>query len=115
MRLFHCTVHIIASRIAGLSDEDGWQKPSVNFDRVFVPTEHSLEFLRQSKYPMERVVLAGMPRMDAVIKSQSDELETQQFFRSIRLPLGAPYIVLNVEPSAEHNYASWDQHWRLFR
>ena len=115
LRLFHRDpVQLIAGRLLRLNLTDGWQVPSPYFDRVFVPSEHSLHCLRLAKYPMERVVLSGMPRMDLIVSSLSDEQVRLEFFRSICLPAGSQFIVLNVEPAAEHNMTSWDDHWRLF-
>ena len=115
LRLFHRDpIQLIAGRLLRLNLTDGWQVPSPYFDRVFVPSEHSLRCLRLAKYPMERVVLSGMPRMDSIVSSLADEQVRLEFFRSIRLPVGSQFIVLNVEPAAEHNMVSWDDHWRLF-
>jgi hypothetical protein len=116
LRIFHRDpVEVIAGRLIGLNLTDGWQKPSPYFDRVFVPSEHSIHCLRIANFPMDRVVLSGMPRMDTIINSMSDERAQREFFDSIRLPVGAPYVVFNVEPAAEHYVATWDEHWRCFR
>jgi len=114
--LFHRDpVEIIAGRLSGLNFTDGWQKPSPFFDRVFLPTPQSVRCLETANFPMERAVMTGMPRMDAVLSSLTDQRRREEFFRSIRLPVGAPYIVLNVEPAAEHHVANWDDHWFNFK
>ena len=116
IRLFHRDpVELISGRLAGLLFTDGWQKPSPYFDRVFVPSEHSLHCLQIANYPMDKVVLSGMPRMDAIVKSLTDDGAKREFFASIRLPFGTRFIVLNVEPAAEHRIASWELHWCRFR
>ena len=116
VRLFHSDpAEVIAGRLAGLNFTDGWQKPSPYFDKVFVPSEHSLHCLRIADYPMERVVLSGVPRMDNIIRSLGSEAARREFYNAIHLPFESPFIVLNVEPLAEHKVSTWDEHWRLFR
>jgi len=53
--------------------------------------------------------------MDTIISSMTDERAKREFFDSIRLPVGAPYVVFNVEPAAEHYVTTWEEHWRYFR
>ncbi|MGB8181115.1 MAG: hypothetical protein WCF13_01985, partial [Stellaceae bacterium] len=116
LRLFHRDpAEIIAGRLVGLNFTDGWQKPSPHFDRVFLPTPHSVHCLEIAGYPMDCTVMTGMPRMDVVVKSLTDGQAREEFYHSIRLPVGAPYIVMNVEPAAEHYVASWDDHWYNFK
>lgn len=116
LRLFHRNpVEIIAGRLLGLNFTDGWQKPSPYFDIVFVPCVRSHYCLRIANFPMDRVIISGLPRMDSIIDSLRDERARCEFFQSIHLPVGAPFIVVNVEPAAEHYVTSWNDHWRLFR
>ena len=115
-RLFHRDpVELITGRLLGLNLTDGWTKPSPYFDRVFVPCQHSIDRLSVDGFPMERLVLSGMPRMDTIIKTLSSAESRRTFFDSIHLPVDTKYVVVNVEPAAEHYVATWEEHWRYFR
>ncbi len=44
-----------------------------------------------------------------------DEEYERAIFAELGLPLHTPFVLFNVEPTYEHNYATWDEHWSTFR
>ncbi len=98
-----------------LPANDIWQKPAEGFDRVFVFSRFSAELLRDSSYPMAGVRVAGIPLLDRVVAEEQMPDARKRLSEDIGLPEGAPFILFNVEPSAEHHYCDWDTHWRNFR
>lgn len=115
LRLFcRDPVAIAAAHLTGLVDHDGWQKPGLGYDKVFVPSQKSQALLRESHYPIDKVVVSGMPRFDAISKRRADPVQDERFWSSLHLKKNASYIVLNVEPSVEHGYASLKAHWDNF-
>ncbi len=109
-------VELLVARLTGLlSPNDIWQKPAEGFDRVFVFSKFSADLLRDSAYPMAGVRIAGIPLLDRVVEDARMPDARKRLFDDIGLPEGAPFILFNVEPSAEHHYRDWDTHWRNFR
>lgn len=94
---------------------DVWQKPDVEFDRVCVFSDFSARLLRDSAFPMDRVRVVGVPLLDRAVAAAADPQARAAMFAELGLPDGAPFVLFNVEPSAEHHYADWDTHWRNFR
>jgi hypothetical protein len=106
---------MLASRAVGLIEDDVWQKPSPRVDAVFVFSNFSRELLEDSGYPMEKVVVAGMPLLDAVFRNSRDHERRATMFSDLALRDGSEFLLFNVEPSAEHHYADWEHHWQNFR
>ncbi len=94
---------------------DVWQKPDVEFDRVCVFSDFSAGLLRESAFPMDRVRVVGIPLLDRVAAVAADPQARTAMYAELGLPEDAPFLLFNVEPSAEHHYADWDAHWRNFR
>ncbi|MEW5704564.1 MAG: hypothetical protein AB1781_08285 [Pseudomonadota bacterium] len=114
-RLFYWDpLHVLAAELAGLQMNRLWLKPSLDFKRVFVHSAYSRDLLLTDGYPAERIVVSGPPLLDAVWAQIGDAAHETRLFAHIRLPVGSPFILFNVEPSAEHDYCDWDRHWSLF-
>jgi hypothetical protein len=94
---------------------DVWQKPDVDFDRVCVFTAFSAGLLRDSAFPMDSVRVVGIPLLDSVAAAAADPEARAALYAELDLPEDAPFLLFNVEPSAEHHYADQDTHWRNFR
>jgi len=104
-------VQMLAARLTGLLPANPWCTPSEMFDVVFVESKLSQGMLLESSYPPEKIVLAGKPLLDAVFAHLGDEACRAELYRKLNLPVGEPFVLVNVEPSAEHHYSSWEAHW----
>lgn len=104
-------VQMLAARLTGLLPANPWCTPSEMFDAVFVESELSREMLLESNYPPEKIVLTGKPLLDAVFANLEDEAYRAELYWKLNVPLGEPFVLVNVEPSAEHHYSSWEAHW----
>lgn len=104
----------IAARLTGLMDHDGWQKPGLSYTKTFVPNARSAALLEDSNYPMDKVVVSGMPRYDAIVRRRTDPELNRHFWATLGLSENQPFILMNVEPSLEHKYAPERVHWDNF-
>ncbi len=100
--------------LEGLLEPGPWQKPSVQFHCLFVESEISRRMLLDSNYPAEKIVLSGKPLLDQVIADASDPRHQHVVYDELDLPHGEPFLLCNVEPSFEHCYASFEEHWDRF-
>ena len=91
-----------------------WMKPALDFKRVFVFSEYSERLLRDDGYPTNRVLTAGQPLLDSVWERSADKAQQEALSRHLGLAPGTPFLLLNIEPSAEHSYCSWEKHWENF-
>lgn len=107
-------LHILMARLAGLFFERLWMKPALDFTRAFVFSDYSRESLRLDGYPMEKVVVSGEPLLDVVWRRAADRSARNDLFRYLNLPVGAPFMLVNIEPAMEHRYCDPDRHWALF-
>lgn len=108
-------VAMLVARLTGLLEPEPWQKPSTAFDVVFVESEFSRDMLVASSYPGNKVVVSGKPRLDDVVRDLGDAGHAAAVYRSCGLADGTPFLLFNVEPSAEHGYSTWPDHWARFR
>jgi hypothetical protein len=106
--------HLLLSWLFGLLPPNVWQKPSELLDLVFVEAEASRRMLEESGYDLGKVVVCGKPLADRVFERLSDPDHRAALYRYLRLEPDQPFVLVNVEPSAEHHYSSWDDHWRRF-
>jgi hypothetical protein len=107
-------VRILAAKAAGLGMNRMWLKPSLDFDKVFVFSEFSRDLLLESGYPAQKIVVAGQPLLDEILQRRHDPARQRQISSHIGVPTGKPYLLLNIEPAMEHDYARADEHWRHF-
>lgn len=107
-------LRIVAAVPLGLSMNRLWLKPSLDFDKVFVFGEFSRTLLVESGYPAEKIVVAGQPLLDGVLARLNDPRHRAEIAEHIGVPLGEPFLLLNIEPSFEHSYASEKDHWERF-
>lgn len=105
---------MLAATLTGLQMNRLWLKPALDFKRVFAFSDYSRDLLLADGYPADRIVVSGPPLLDAVRERVGDAAHEEALFSHIRLPAGAPFVLFNVEPSAEHDYCDWDRHWRQF-
>ena len=108
-------VIMLAARLTGLMARDIWQKPSPDFDTVFVFNRFSLNLLESNGFPMDKVVVSGIPLLDASVTRAADPAARQAMLADLGLADGEAFLLFNVEPSAEHHYCDWDRHWENFR
>jgi hypothetical protein len=101
---------VLTSRISGLFFDRLWTKPAVDFDRVFVFSEYSASLLKDDAYPMEKVIISGQPLLDSVWARSLNHDGQKQIFAYLRLSPGTPFLLVNIEPSAEHLYCDWERH-----
>lgn len=106
---------MLAAHLTGLMDGDVWQKPSPNFDAVFVFNRFSRNLLAANDFPMGKVSIVGIPLLDAVVARASGLDECRRLHDDLGLGENEPFLLFNVEPSAEHHYCDWDRHWQNFR
>lgn len=107
-------VRIVAGKLAQLGMNRMWTKPSLDFDQVFVFSEFSRQLLLDCKYPDHRIQVAGQPLLDQVLRDRSNEVRQDAIAAHIGVSRGEGYILVNIEPSVEHNYASAEAHWCNF-
>jgi hypothetical protein len=91
-----------------------WMKPSLDFKRVFVFSEYSAELLRTDGYPMDKVVVSGEPLLDQVWRRVGDAVEQRRLYEYLKLAPGTRFLLVNIEPAAEHSYCDWERHWAFF-
>jgi hypothetical protein len=105
---------MLISRLTGLIERDVWQKPSPDFDAVFVFNYFSQNLLKSNGFPMNKVVVSGIPLLDASVARMADPVARLTMLADLNLDDGEPFLLFNVEPSAEHHYCKWDRHWENF-
>jgi hypothetical protein len=106
---------MLAARLTGLLERDIWQKPSPDFDAVFVFNRFSRGLLESNGFPMDKVVTVGVPLLDAAVARSLDPAARRGMLADIGLREDEPFLLFNVEPAAEHHYCDWDRHWQNFR
>lgn len=115
MRMFMFPpVNMLAARIMGFLQKNPWQVPSRFYDVVFVESEFSRKMLEDSNYDLRKVVVAGKPLLDSVGERLYDPEHFREMCRNLGLGEECGFVLVNVEPAAEHHYASWERHWQLF-
>lgn len=101
-----------AAHLTGLLESDPWQRPALSHSLVFVSSERSRALLTASGYPPEKVVVCGIPLLENVVRRARD----QNYELAMRDELGLGphenFILVNIEPAAEHHYATWEVHRR---
>jgi hypothetical protein len=107
-------MRILAADLSGLGLERMWLKPPLGFEKVFVFGEFSRDLLAESGYPPERIVVAGQPLLDEIMRRRDDPGRAGEIAAHIGVPPGSPFLLVNVEPAMEHNYASASEHWEHF-
>lgn len=105
---------MVATNMIGLLPQNPWQKPSELYDVVFVDSEFSRDMLVEGRYDPNKVAVVGSPLLDGVFKNLGNDEYAAELYRSLGLRSWTPFVLYNVEPSAEHRYSSWDDHWRRF-
>lgn len=105
-------VQMIAARVVGLHTPDSWQKPTPEFDVVFLESDFARSMLDERSYPMTDLVIVGKPYLDAVFASLEAPDSIEEFVAELGPIVNEPFLLWNVEPSAEHKYSSWGDHWR---
>lgn len=108
-------VTMLAAWLTGLMERDIWQKPSPDFDAVFVFNRFSRNLLESNGFPMDKVIVSGIPLLDASVTRAADPAARRAMLVDLGLADGEPFLLFNVEPSAEHHYCDWDRHWENFR
>jgi hypothetical protein len=104
----------LAARLHGLVERNIWQRPSERYDVVFVFSEFSRRMLLDAGYPPGKIVVAGMPLLDAITARFADRDHREALFRSLGLSVDEPFILYNVEPGLEHSYVPAAVHWERF-
>jgi hypothetical protein len=107
-------VFTFVARLQGLFFDRLWTKPAIDFRRVFVFSEYSAKLLRDDGFPMDRVEVAGQPLLDCVWERTADITQRNALYGYLKLAPGTPFLLVNIEPSAEHSYCSWEKHWENF-
>ncbi len=108
-------VLMLAGWLTEMMNRDVWETPSSSFEIVFVFGEFSRKLLEIDGFPMDHVMAAGIPLLDTVIEEMQDPTSSNRIKTELGLREDQPYILFNVEPSAEHHYCAWEDHWRSFR
>jgi hypothetical protein len=105
---------ILAARLCGVLTGNVWQKPAESFDVVYVYSDFSYNMLVDSLYDPRKVVISGIPLLDAPRRSYGNGDYRARMWRTLGIPGEHSFILFNVEPSYEHRYASYEEHWRRF-
>jgi len=104
-------VDMLAGRVFGLLENDVWQKPSVRHHTVFVDSIFSRDLLAASDFPVEKIVVSGSPVLDNVVRAMRNEDHADRIARSLGIEARAGFVLVNIEPAAEHHYCDWQKHW----
>jgi hypothetical protein len=107
-------VYMFVAWINRLFFDRVWMKPAVDFKRVFVFSDYSADLLRADGYPMDKVVVSGEPLLDDVWRRVGDAEGQRKLYDYLKLAPGTPFLLVNIEPAAEHSYCDWDRHWAFF-
>lgn len=107
-------VFIFSAWMNGLFFDRLWVKPARDLRRVFVFSDYSADLLKADDYPMEKVAVSGQPLLDTVWHRSTDPASGAELFRYLNLAPGTPFLLVNIEPSAEHSYCDWERHWANF-
>jgi hypothetical protein len=106
---------MLASRIMGLLADNPWQKPSEIFDSVYVYSDFSARMLTESSYDPAKIMICGIPLLDSVRNAGDSATIRGGLYSALNLPASEDFILFNVEPAAEHCYATWQDHRARFR
>ncbi len=107
-------IEMFSAWLTSMMEKDPWQKPSSQYSALFVECELSREMLLARHYESGNIVHVGKPLLDQVFANLTNEEYRRQLYCDLGLADGEPFLLFNVEPSAEHRYASWDDHWVRF-
>lgn len=105
---------MLAAWLSGLLPQNPWQTPSELYDLVFAESEFSRDLLVGSQYDPAKVVVAGKPLLDQVFEKLQEPQYRTMLYHDLDLRSDEPFVLVNVEPAAEHRYASWEEHWSRF-
>jgi len=105
---------MLAAHWAGTIAGNVWQKPAESFDAVYVYSEFSRRMLAESGYDPAKIVICGIPLLDGPRRALSDNAHRSALFCELGIAQEEDFVLFNVEPSAEHRYADWPDHWRRF-
>jgi len=107
-------IKIITDKLSGGGMKKMWLKPSVLFNKVFVFSEISKKMLISDGYPKEKVVVSGQTSLDSIKHNQLNNNFKKKMMNYLKVEDGK-FLLLNIEPSAEHNYCGWTDHWKNFQ
>jgi hypothetical protein len=105
---------ILAARLCGVLAENVWQKPAESFDVVYVYSDFSHKMLVDSGYDPRKIVICGIPLLDAPRRLHGDTAHRTRMWRTLGIPSERGFVLFNVEPSYEHRYATYQLHWQRF-
>ena len=105
-------IWMLVGKLTGLLDKNPWQQPTDRFDRVFVTSNWSRQLLIDSSYPAEKIIVSGLPLLDPVFAGMLKPANRVRLLQALGQAVDARFVLVNIEPSAEHKYADWDDHWR---
>jgi hypothetical protein len=108
-------VESLLAQVLGLGVANPWQRPPEDYDAFFTELELTRRLLIESGYDASKLAVVGKPLLDDVFAKLDDPAHEQVLLGSLDIEPGTPFLLVNVEPSFEHRYASWDRHWELFR
>jgi len=111
--IFH-PAHMLASWVSGVLVKNPWQWPTEKYSTVFVESDFSKKLLIDSRYDASKVVVAGKPLLDSVCQQARDKEHLDNIYAYLNLQKCDPFLLVNIEPSAEHNYSNWPDHWERF-
>jgi hypothetical protein len=106
---------MLAGHLTVLLEEESRQRPRTEFEAVFVANHFSYDLLAGNGYPMEKVFVVGVPLLESCTACASDLEACRRLHNDLVLGKNEPFLLFNVEPSAEHHYCDWDRHWQNFR
>jgi hypothetical protein len=105
---------MFAAWLNGLLAKNVWQQPSELYDLCFVESDFSRRMLLDSGYDAAKVVVVGKPVLDRVFAKRNDPDHERSLYADLVVREGSPFVLFNVEPSYEHRYTTWDEHWARF-
>lgn len=115
-RIFMWPIEImLAAKLRSALPSDVWQEPPEQFDMIIAYNQFSRDLLERSGFPMGKVVAYNSIRLDETIRLVQNDQARAALYSSLHLPLNAPFIVWNIEPSWEHHYCDEFLHWTRIR
>jgi hypothetical protein len=106
---------MLAAKLSGLLPRNPWQQPSELFDLCLVESDLARDLLVESGYDLRKIAVTGKPVLDEVLEHASNPQRETETRRELGLAEHEAFVLCNIEPTAEHDYVSWDEHWRRLR
>ncbi len=103
---------LLSSKLLFCLEDNVWDKPSKNFDLVFVESKFAKKLLLDDGWHKDKIIISGKPSAENIIKNFKDYKHKRKIINYFNLKdANEKFILFNIEPTFEHNYSSQKDHW----